>query len=521
MTKQTSNMDWKWQANWCYATIFFLLPIFFLVNRNRVVPLRWPVIGMLPSLLINLHRLHDFMTSLLKESGGTFMFEGPWFMGMDMMITCDPTNAKHMFTTHFSNYIKGPDFPEIFDILGDGIITADGDNWSKQRKMANAHMSSHNFRSSVARNSRDKVENAVLPLLGRMADLDRVFDLQDFMKRFAMDLVSKLVLGKDPSSLAEDFPMVPFVMAVGAAEEVLFYRHVVPKALWKLLRWLDVGEEKKMTKATNVIDGFIAQCIDERRNDIKNRGREESKDILTSYMYHILDTKEDDSYFGSDRFLRDTLMTLLAAGTDSSAAALSWFFWQVSKCPNVEKKILEELKEVRSSSKLDVDGEEEHMVVFDAEVTEGLVYLHAALCETLRLYPSFPFNHKTAFKEDVLPSGHRVRPDTMVLYSIYSTGRLEKFFGKDCLEFKPERWIDPSSGQLKHVSSHDFLAFHTGQRSCIGRNMAMTQMKVIAAAMIYNFRVELVESCAVEPKNAMVLLMKNGLHVKIRKREGP
>ncbi|KAJ6792678.1 alkane hydroxylase MAH1-like [Iris pallida] len=106
--QQTSNMDWKWQANWWYATIFFSLLVFFLVNRNHVVPLRWPVVGMLPALLINLHRLHDFMTSLLKVTGGTFMFEGPWFMGLDMMITCDPTNAKHMFTTHFSNYIKGP-----------------------------------------------------------------------------------------------------------------------------------------------------------------------------------------------------------------------------------------------------------------------------------------------------------------------------------------------------------------------------------------------------------------------------
>ncbi|KAJ6792637.1 alkane hydroxylase MAH1-like [Iris pallida] len=518
-------MAWRLQT-WWYPIFFFFLPIlsflwlnlFLRVNRNRAVLLQWPVVGMLPGLLANFHRLPDFITSILQESGGTFMFKGPWLMGLDLLFTCDPANAKHMFTSHFSNYIKGRDFPEILDILGEGIITSDGEPWAKQRRMANAHMSSHNFRSSVAKNSRDKVQTSVLPLLDRMADLDQAFDLQEFMQRLAMDLVTKLVVGRDPGSLAPDFPRVPFVVSVGDAEEVIVFRHFVP--CWKLLKWLDVGIEKKMSTATNVINQYIAQCIDEKRNDIiKSKGREEPKDILTSYMYHIMDNEEGD-YFSTDKFVRDTLMTLLAAGTDSSAAALAWFFWQVSKCPDVENKILKELRELARQREVDGSDAGKRMVVFDVDSTEGLVYLHAALCETLRLFPSFPFNTKTVDKEDVLPSGHRVRPGTTVIYSIYSMGRLEKLWGEDCLEFKPERWIDSSSGQLKHVNSHDFLAFHTGPRSCIGRNMAMTQMKVIAAAITYNFRVEVVKSCVVEPKTAMVLLMKNGLKVKVRKREG-
>ncbi|PON47613.1 Cytochrome P [Trema orientale] len=103
-------------------------------NRNAIVT-NWPVVGMLPTLLHNVPRLHDFVTEVLRKSGGTLEFKGPWFTGMDFIFTCDPLNIQHIMTTNFSNYPKGEEFREVLDALGDGILNVDSDLWKLQRKI--------------------------------------------------------------------------------------------------------------------------------------------------------------------------------------------------------------------------------------------------------------------------------------------------------------------------------------------------------------------------------------------------
>ncbi|CAA6666239.1 unnamed protein product [Spirodela intermedia] len=95
-------------------------------------------------------------------------------------------------------------------------------------------------------------------------------------------------------------------------------------------------------------------------------------------------------------------------------------------------------------------------------------------------------------------------------------GRLEGVWGKDCCEFKPERWIS-DRGRLKHEPSYKFLSFNSGPRTCLGKEMAMTQMKVVAATMIHNFRIKAVPGHAVVPSLSIILHMKNGLLVNVER----
>ncbi|KAJ0098003.1 hypothetical protein Patl1_27587 [Pistacia atlantica] len=95
---------------------------------------------------------------------------------------------------------------------------------------------------------------------------------------------------------------------------------------------------------------------------------------------------------------------------------------------------------------------------FDSKELNKLVYLHGALCEALRLYPPVPFQHKS-------------------------------IWGDDCLEFKPQRWIS-EKGRIKHEPSYKFLAFNAGPRTCLGKEVAFTQMKAVAAAIIHNYNVQ-------------------------------
>ncbi|GMN42590.1 hypothetical protein TIFTF001_011813 [Ficus carica] len=115
------------------------------------------------------------------------------------------------------------------------------------------------------------------------------------------------------------------------------------------------------------------------------------------------------------------------------------------------------------------------------------------LYEAFRLYSPVPFNHKTAAKADTFPSGHNLKRRNRVLVSHYSMGRMEETWGKDCLEFKPEKWIDLKRGGLVYVPSQKYVSFGTGARTRLGKDMAFIQMKVVAIAILRIYRLQVVD----------------------------
>ncbi|GKV25280.1 hypothetical protein SLEP1_g34740 [Rubroshorea leprosula] len=215
-----------------------------------------------------------------------------------------------------------------------------------------------------------------------------------------------------------------------------------------------------------------------------------------------------------DQYLRDTILSYMLAGRDTTSSALTWFFWLLSKNPQVEIKILEELK-----SKVPIKEEysSDKRRVFEIEEVKNLVYLHGALSEALRLYPPVPMEHKEPLQPDTLPSGHHVIPTTKILFSFYAMGRMESIWGEDCLEFRPERWVSERGG-IKHEPSFKFVAFNAGPRTCLGKEMAWCQMKAVAATIVYNYRVGVVEGHPVVAKGSIILHMKHGLRVKVTSR---
>ncbi|EMS52044.1 Cytochrome P450 86B1 [Triticum urartu] len=80
-------------------------------------------------------------------------------------------------------------------------------------------------------------------------------------------------------------------------------------------------------------------------------------------------------------------------------------------------------------------------MVFEPEETKSLVYLRATLYETLRLYPPAHMERKTVVTDDIMPSGHEVHAGDAIFISLYSMGRMESLWGKDCLDFNPNRWL--------------------------------------------------------------------------------
>ncbi|PKU72546.1 noroxomaritidine synthase-like [Dendrobium catenatum] len=468
--------------------------IFLLYLHGRRTPpgklTNWPIVGMLPGLAVNLHRLHDFATDILGPSGCTFLFLGPWFSGMKLLVTCDPANINHIFNVNFHNYPKGPEFSENFDIFGDGIFNADHESWSRQRKKAQLLITQPRFLAFVTLCSRDKVDNFLLPLLRQLSEQNKIVDLQDVFLRFSFDITCMLVFGIDPASLSPDFTTVPFAKAIDEAMAAILHRHAVPPPWWKLMRRLKLGREKKLADAWCVINDFIAESIKKRKQDSNLAVADSLNDsLLTAYI-------NDDSA-ADDSFLRDTTLSLMIAGRDTIGVALAWFFYLLCKNPDKEAKLVEELRH---------GGSEEP------------VYLQAALCEALRLYPPVPFESKGVVEAESLPSGQRVEPGTQILFSIYTMARMEGVWGKDCSEFRPERWIT-EQGRVRHEPAYKFMSFNCGPRTCLGKGLAFVELREVVMAVAREFRMEIVEGHVVEPKLSIILQMRNGLKVRVMRRE--
>ncbi|XP_040986481.1 alkane hydroxylase MAH1-like [Juglans microcarpa x Juglans regia] len=510
------------------VAFLWFLPLCLIWSWKRTITpvMNWPLVGMLPGLLSKLSDIHEYATQVLKQNGGTFQFKGPWLVNMDFLVTCDPMNVRYISAQNFANYTKGPEFKKLFEPFGDGVLNSDTESWKSYRKLIHSIIKHRKFQMFQERSMQQKVSQGLFPILEHVSRQGIVVDLQDVFQRFTFDNICLLVMGFDPKCLTIELPEVDYRTAFDKVEEAIFYRHIVPESIWKLQKWLNMGEENKLRRAMEILDPFLYQRISSKKGEFLRRrtsqmeqvedGKGEDFDLLTACMAKQEEeakgeVAQTDDYRRSDRYLRDIAFNFMAAGKDTINAGLTWLFWLIATHPSIEEKILEEIKENLQAKD---DGK---WRLFSIEEQSKLVYLHAAICEALRLYPSVPFNHRFSIEPDVLPSGHRVNANTKIMVSLYSMGSMEGIWGDDCLEFKPERWISEKEG-IVHIPSYKFIAFNSGPRSCLGQDLTFFQMKTIVPAILWNYRIQVVEGHPISPLLSVMLHMKHGLKVRVSKR---
>ncbi|VVB09728.1 unnamed protein product [Arabis nemorensis] len=491
-----------------FEAFFCLLTFCYLFHKitPKIYLWNWPVLGMLPGALVILHRIYDWSVEVLENSNLTFLFKGSWFAGMDILVTIDPANIHYIMSSNFSNYIKGPEFQEVFEAFGDGIINTDAELWRNWRNASQVIFNNQGYQNLSKSTTRRKLKDGLVPLFSQFADEEMVVDLQDVFQRFMFDTTFIFITGSDPRSLCIEMPEVEFAKALDDVGEAILYRHVTPRFLWKLQKWIGIGTEKKMTKANATFDRVSATYISAKRDEIK-QGNGESEDLLTCFM-KLDTTKYEILKLSDDKLLKDFIVGFMAAGRDPTASALTWFFWILSENPNVLTKILHEINTILPRNGSDQDK---------SSYLDKLVYLHATLSESMRLYPPIPFERKSPIKPDVLPSGHKVKSNLNILIFIYAMGRMKAVWGEDAMDFKPERWFSETGG-FRHEPSYKFLSFNAGPRTCLGKNLAMNLMKTVIVEILQNYEVKVVNGQKIEAKPGLILHMKHGLKVTISKK---
>ncbi|CAA7054222.1 unnamed protein product [Microthlaspi erraticum] len=494
----------------------FLISYYFLIKKPfdyfkikktlQSYPWNWPILGMFPGLVVRLNRIYDGV-EILENYNMTFPFKGPWFAGMDMLVTVDPANVHYIMSSNFSNYIKGPAFQEVFEVFGNGLLNSDSERTNNLRKCYQAMLHDPRFQRFTIFATRNKLKDELLPLLDHFAKEGTVVDLQDVFRRFTFDAALVTLGVPDPRSLSVQMANDELFKAVEDVEVAMVYRHLIPRFMWKLQNRMGLGQEKKLTEADATFGRLCGKYVSDKRDEIRNEvTNEEVVDLLTFFIkFELLDPIDD-------KLLRDVFVGFILAFRDTIASTLTWFFWLLSEKPHVVTKIHHEIQE-----NLPRSGSSKERPSYDPAELDKLVYLHGALCESMRLYPPVPFQRRSAIKQDVLPSGHKVDANSTIMIFVYVMGKMRAVWGEDALEFKPERWVSATGG-IRHEPAYKFFAFNAGPRACLGKNMAMTQLKTVVVEILQNYDVEVVKGQKTEPFSGLILHMKHGLRVKFNKR---
>ncbi|KAF9682977.1 hypothetical protein SADUNF_Sadunf05G0164200 [Salix dunnii] len=469
-----------------------LIPLFFYLAKNsrskassKSNPTSYPLIGSSVAIFANRNRGIQWTSDLIQNSPtATVVLRR--FLDDRRVLTGNPANVQHILKTKFYDYEKGSKSRQtLFDFLGNGIFNIDGDSWKFQRQVSSHEFNTKSLRKFVETVVDTEVSQRLIPILSTAAANSTVLDLQDILQRFAFDNICKIAFGYDPAYLLPDLPETEFAKTFDDAAKISSGRFVTLfPFLWKIKRFLNIGSEKRLKKACSELREFAKNIIKEKKQELSNKPSLETVDLLSRFL---------SSGHSDEDFVTDIVISFILAGRDTTSAALTWYFWLLSRNPEIEKEILREIKDKSESP------------VY--EEVKDMAYTHASLCESMRLYPPVPIDGKVALHDDVLPDGTVIKKGMRVSYHPYAMGRLEMLWGPDWEEFKPERWLQRAGDGVSNDGKWSFVGrdpysypvFQAGPRICLGKDMAFLQMKRVVAGILRRFKVVPAAEDGVEP----------------------
>ncbi len=349
-----------------------------------------------------------------------------------------PEDIKRVLLSNHRNYTKGEGMDRVKILLGNGIMTSEGDFWRRQRRMMQPA-----FHRRVIDRFSTLIREVNERCAARWADQaarSEPINLTDEVSELTLDIVLRSIFGDDLARLEQQMGVNPF--------------EVVAK---------EQNRDLKFAFRFRSLTKLVAEVINRRR-----REPEEHFDFLSMLM---ATRDRETGQPMSDKELIDEVLTLIVAGHETTAAALTWTWYLISQHPEVRSRLEQEADRTPGDRTLGLDD------------AEALAYTHQVLQEALRLYPPGWLITRRTLEADEL-GGFAIAPRTDVFISPYMLHRHPAFWS-DPEDFKPERFTGSDAAERHKFS---YIPFAVGPRHCIGENIAMFEMLVHVSAMSRRFR---------------------------------
>lgn len=435
-----------------------------------------------PFFLMNLAQMGrdplEFISSNRKKYGDIFSLNLP--VG-DIVVLTSPEYAQHVLQEKNRKYQKSFAYDILKLFLGQGLLTSEGDFWRKQRRLAQPAF--HRERLSEITKTMSELATEMADEWEQKKASGEPFDILIQMNRITLDIVARALFGADVTS---DLDLVRNSVTVANEFAIRRIRYFTARTPL----WWPSARNKEFSKVAKSLDDLIYGIIEERRKSDVQR-----HDLLEMLMEAV---DEETGERMSDKQLRDEAMTLFIAGHETSALALSWAWYELSRRPEIMQKLKAELKEVLNGRPPQFDD------------LPKLKYTRQIVDETLRLYPPAYIIGRRPIEGDEI-DGYPVAKDVNVLVAVFEIHKRPDLWDKP-EEFIPERF-EPE--KIKSMPKFSYFPFGGGPRLCIGNNFALMEMQIVLATLAQKFNFKLAEGEDVGYDPLITLRPKNGIRVQL------
>jgi cytochrome P450 len=389
-------------------------------------------------------------------------------------LVSSPEGAQQVLAENNKNYGKQTrGFKNLRYVLGNGLLTSEGDFWKRQRRIAQPGF----HRQKIASFAQTMVRAAEATAQRLEERRGQTLDISAEMSRLTLRIVGETLLGHDPSDAADE---------VGnALGSLLHIANVRTSQIIDLPPVFPTAQNRLFRKCLRVLDSVVLRIIHERRKNPGDRG-----DLLSMLM-EAKDAETGESM--NDEQLRDEAMTIFLAGHETTAMALTFTLLCLAQAPSVAREHREELAALGKSPSLD----DLPKLRFNKMVVQ----------EGLRLYPPAWVITRSVIGDDEI-GGYDLPAGSLAFVSPYVTHRHPRYWDNP-EGFDPRRFErEPAKGA--------YYPFGGGPRQCIGSAFAMMEAELVLATLAQRVRLELAPGAPVELDPSITLRPKNGLLMTVR-----
>ncbi|KAK7439308.1 hypothetical protein VKT23_017532 [Stygiomarasmius scandens] len=465
-----------------------------------------------------------------REYGSVFRYTGCF--GENILCVADPKTLQHIFHTSGYHYPKTNDFRnDIRRLFGKGIVWAEGSTHQRHRKVLNPAFSASQLRTflSVFQKSTQRLVikwQDQYPLLDQNKEKGQVIDVTKWISRLTLDVIGETSFDYDFQALDGEYNHLSKVM------QELFQGNIERSKMALLFRALrrnftvdptlhNPFNPKKpliLTSEDQQHDNWLkvsqdtAKEILRKKAESGNQGIEDgSKDILSILVRS--NAREDPKKRLDDEEVLSQMSTMILAGHETTASTTVWLLYELAKHPEQQRRILEEIREVRRR-KMDASENEQ----FTPNDYDSMSFFNASIKEVLRLYPIAIDLFRSPDRDDVIPlsepiistSGHRltevpIQKGQRLHIDIYTYNRLKSVWGEDADTWNPERFLDEKKAAVSLGVFANLMTFSAGVRACIGWRFALLELEAILEGLICAFEFSLDPSLKILKAQAGVL----------------
>lgn len=393
----------------------------------------------------------------------------------------DPDDIKEILVNQTRKVHKGLGLERAKEVLGEGLLTAEGEAHRRQRRLVQPA-----FHKGRLRGYGEAMVDCTARYRQTIAD-GQIRDMHQEMMRLTLAIVGRTLFDVDTTADAEQIGQ--------ALHDFMQSFNFTMLPFYPLLKKLPFAlpQVRRITATRASLDSLIYRMIEERRRSGRDHG-----DLL-SMLIAASDGEGEGRSTLSDVQLRDECITLILAGHETTANALTWTLYLLSQHPQVESRLLAEIDRVLAGRLPTVDD------------LPQLAYCEQVVAESLRLYPPAYAFARRVLEPIELNGGRRLKTNSLAIIPTRMIHRLPRFYPNPD-RFEPERFTPEARASRPRFA---YLPFSHGPRNCIGEHFAWMEAVLILAGLLQRFQFRLAPEQSIQPEPLITLRPRYGMRMRV------